>query len=75
MHYKEEAIHKTEQWRDRSCLSAPCLCLNCDANCRQYLDKRLFVELNGSRRVIGVLRGYDVSSIPRLSTTSSCWRV
>jgi hypothetical protein len=27
----------------------------------QYLDKRLFVQLNGSRRVIGVLRGYDVS--------------
>ncbi|CAD6573445.1 MAG: Serine/threonine-protein kinase smg1 [Alectoria sarmentosa] len=26
----------------------------------QYLDKRLFVQLNGSRRVIGVLRGYDV---------------
>ncbi|EGS17123.1 putative small nuclear ribonucleoprotein [Thermochaetoides thermophila DSM 1495] len=27
---------------------------------KKYLDKRLFVELNGSRRVIGVLRGYDV---------------
>lgn len=27
----------------------------------QYLDKRLFVQLNGSRKVIGVLRGYDVS--------------
>ena len=26
----------------------------------QYLDKRLFVQLNGSRKVIGVLRGYDV---------------
>ncbi|OHF01639.1 LSM domain-containing protein [Colletotrichum orchidophilum] len=25
-----------------------------------YLDKRLFVQLNGSRKVIGVLRGYDV---------------
>ena len=30
----------------------------------QYLDKRLFVQLNGSRKVIGVLRGYDVCSIP-----------
>jgi hypothetical protein len=27
----------------------------------QYLDKRLFVQLNGSRKVLGVLRGYDVS--------------
>ena len=26
----------------------------------QYLDRRLFVQLNGSRKVIGVLRGYDV---------------
>lgn len=26
----------------------------------QYLDKRVFVQLNGSRKVIGVLRGYDV---------------
>lgn len=26
----------------------------------QYLDKRLFVQLNGSRKVIGVLRGFDV---------------
>jgi len=30
----------------------------------QYLDKRLFVQLNGSRKVIGVLRGYDVSRAP-----------
>jgi len=29
---------------------------------QQYLDKRLFVQLNGSRKVIGVLRGYDVRS-------------
>ena len=28
----------------------------------QYLDKRLFVQLNGSRKVIGVLRGYDVGA-------------
>lgn len=35
----------------------------------QYLDKRLFVQLNGSRKVIGVLRGYDVraSSPPVLN--------
>jgi small nuclear ribonucleoprotein G len=24
------------------------------------MDKRLFVQLNGSRKVVGVLRGYDV---------------
>ncbi|KAH6657334.1 hypothetical protein BKA67DRAFT_513757 [Truncatella angustata] len=29
-------------------------------NLAQYLDKKLFVQLNGSRKVIGVLRGYDV---------------
>ena len=28
----------------------------------QYLDRRLFIQLNGSRKVIGVLRGYDVRS-------------
>ena len=27
---------------------------------RQYLDKRLYIQLNGSRRIIGTLRGYDV---------------
>jgi len=27
---------------------------------KKYIDKRLFVQLNGSRKVIGVLRGYDV---------------
>jgi hypothetical protein len=31
-----------------------------EANLIKYLDKRLFVQLNGSRKVIGVLRGYDV---------------
>lgn len=30
---------------------------------RQYLDKRLFVQLNGSRKVIGVLRGFDVRTL------------
>ena len=33
----------------------------------KYLDKRLFVQLNGSRKVIGVLRGYDVRNF-RFST-------
>ena len=28
----------------------------------QYLDKRLFIQLNGTRKIIGVLRGYDVGS-------------
>ncbi|PHH87455.1 hypothetical protein CDD83_8847 [Cordyceps sp. RAO-2017] len=27
---------------------------------KKYLDKRLFVQLNGSRKVTGLLRGYDV---------------
>merc|ERR1711939_170609 len=27
---------------------------------KRYLDKRVFVALNGSRKVMGVLRGYDV---------------
>ncbi|KJZ68679.1 Putative small nuclear ribonucleoprotein G [Hirsutella minnesotensis 3608] len=27
---------------------------------KKYLDKKLFVQLNGSRKVHGVLRGYDV---------------
>ncbi|KAF2099494.1 small nuclear ribonucleoprotein SmG [Rhizodiscina lignyota] len=27
---------------------------------KKYLDKRLFIQLNGSRKVTGVLRGYDV---------------
>ena len=26
----------------------------------QYLDKRVEVQLNGSRKVMGTLRGYDV---------------
>ncbi|RLV95781.1 Small nuclear ribonucleoprotein G [Spathaspora sp. JA1] len=27
---------------------------------KSYLDKKLSIQLNGSRKVIGVLRGYDV---------------
>jgi small nuclear ribonucleoprotein G len=34
---------------------------------KKYIDKRLFVQLNGSRKVIGVLRGYDVSFFFALS--------
>ncbi|KAL1916840.1 uncharacterized protein VTP21DRAFT_5544 [Calcarisporiella thermophila] len=26
---------------------------------KKYMDKRLFIQLNGSRKVTGVLRGYD----------------
>jgi small nuclear ribonucleoprotein G len=41
---------------------------------KKYIDKRLFVQLNGSRKVIGVLRGYDVSLVvllhARLSLTA-----
>ena len=33
----------------------------------KYLDKRLFVQLNGSRKVIGVLRGYDVRLLVALA--------
>lgn len=33
----------------------------------QYLDKRVEVQLNGSRKVMGTLRGYDVRSPPTLS--------
>lgn len=29
----------------------------------QYMDKRLIVHLNGERKIIGVLRGYDVSIV------------
>lgn len=43
----EGQVQKQEKWTD------PRL---------QYLDKRLFVQLNGSRKVIGILRGYDVGS-------------
>ncbi|EDN06177.1 small nuclear ribonucleoprotein SmG [Histoplasma capsulatum] len=27
---------------------------------KKYMEKRLFVQLNGNRKVIGILRGYDV---------------
>jgi len=31
--------------------------------CDQYLDKRIEVQLNGARKVMGTLRGYDVGAI------------
>ncbi|KAG4306198.1 hypothetical protein PORY_000186 [Pneumocystis oryctolagi] len=27
---------------------------------KKYMDKKLFLQLNGTRKVIGILRGYDV---------------
>jgi small nuclear ribonucleoprotein G len=39
---------------------------------KKYIDKRLFVQLNGSRKVIGVLRGYDVSCALLLSLYRAC---
>jgi hypothetical protein len=30
------------------------------------MEKRVFCQLNGNRKVIGILRGYDVRSIPIL---------
>lgn len=32
----------------------------------QYMEKRVFCQLNGNRKVIGVLRGYDVRPTPTL---------
>lgn len=28
---------------------------------KKFMDKRIFIQLNGSRKVVGTLRGYDVS--------------
>lgn len=35
----------------------------------QYMEKRVFCQLNGNRKVIGIVRGYDVCPCP---LTSSC---
>jgi small nuclear ribonucleoprotein G len=32
----------------------------------QYLEKRVLVQLNGSRKVMGILRGYDVRTYLRI---------
>jgi small nuclear ribonucleoprotein G len=31
-----------------------------EPNLKKYLEKRILVQLNGSRKVMGILRGYDV---------------
>ncbi len=31
-----------------------------ETNLLKYLEKRVLVQLNGSRKVMGILRGYDV---------------
>ena len=34
------------------------------------MEKRLFVQLNGNRKVIGILRGYDVDhNVPKMRNT------
>ena len=33
-------------------------------NLLQYMEKRVFVQLNGNRKVLGILRGYDVRARP-----------
>lgn len=44
----------------------------------QYMEKRVFCQLNGNRKVIGILRGYDVCPHP-MACLSGCrgtsWRV
>jgi small nuclear ribonucleoprotein (snRNP)-like protein len=45
-------------------------CVESRLTTEQYLDKRVEVQLNGSRKVMGTLRGYDVSCTSlNLSTT------
>ncbi|PGH33443.1 hypothetical protein GX50_03750 [[Emmonsia] crescens] len=38
---------------------------------KKYMEKRLFVQLNGNRKVIGILRGYDVRASPHSSFAST----
>jgi small nuclear ribonucleoprotein G len=53
-----------------STLYAPfCPEISADVVCfLQYMEKRVFCQLNGNRKVIGILRGYDVClhPLPRL---------
>lgn len=35
----------------------------------QYMEKRVFCQLNGNRKVIGILRGYDVCVHPMIQTS------
>jgi small nuclear ribonucleoprotein G len=39
-----------------------------DPNLKKYLEKRVLVQLNGSRKVMGVLRGYDVCLVPMVGS-------
>jgi hypothetical protein len=43
------------------------------------MEKRVFCQLNGNRKVIGILRGYDVRSIrisyPVLGSQELVWRI
>lgn len=32
----------------------------CVPELKKYMDKKLFIKLNGDRNLIGILRGYDV---------------
>jgi hypothetical protein len=45
-------------------------------NLDQYLEKRVLVQLNGSRKVMGILRGYDVRypPEPRIVLSLTCRR-
>ncbi|CUS25077.1 LAQU0S26e00496g1_1 [Lachancea quebecensis] len=27
---------------------------------KKYMDKKVYIQLNGSRKLVGVLRGYDI---------------
>lgn len=37
-----------------------------EPNLVKYLEKRVLVQLNGSRKVMGILRGYDVRTLSLL---------
>jgi small nuclear ribonucleoprotein G len=39
----------------------------------QYMEKRLFVQLNGNRKVLGILRGYDVCGSFYCLFARLCW--
>jgi small nuclear ribonucleoprotein (snRNP)-like protein len=41
-------------------VSPPCQLKLPLPNLNKYLEKRVLVQLNGSRKVMGILRGYDV---------------
>lgn len=43
-----------------SCLPPPPLPLSLTTTRPQYMDKRLFINLQGNRKISGVLRGFDI---------------